>query len=482
MHTITVVPISTGDQSLLTVNAQQRLLDAQTLVLRTDKHPLSKWLQQQGCTYTTLDHLYECADDFDTFNTNAAKTLIGLARENDVLYAVSDITMDSTVAALQKQLEGTPMLTLLPGVSHADRCLALAGQSASLADGLAVQTAEAFRNSRYNPSLPLMLGEIHSRQCAGECKLKLMDLLPDDTHLLFFTGDQNGELSSSQITLVELDRQNNYDHLTACFIPAIVMQVRTRYNMDDLVAVMMRLRAPDGCPWDIEQTHESLLTNLLEESYEYIGAVRDGDTDHMYDELGDVLLQVVFHAEIARQHGDFDITDVTTAITHKMIERHPHIFGAVKADTADQVLDNWEAIKRSQRGIKSVAEAMEDVSTGLSPTMRASKVQHKAAKIGFDFPTAVSALTKVHEEADEVQQCFTEGLDPEIELGDLLFSIVNVCRLSNVNPDISLFTATNKFINRFRNMEISVRKAGKSIEDLTLCEMDVYWEAEKHVK
>lgn len=482
MYTITVVPVSTGDQSLLTVDAQQSLLSAKILVLRTGKHPISDWLHQQGCNYTTLDHLYESADDFDAFNASVAKTLIDLAQEDDVLYAVSDITMDSTVTELQKQLNDTSSLILLPGVSHADRCLALAGQMASIADGLVIQTAEAFRSSRYNPSLPLMLGELHSKQCAGECKLQLMDLLPDDTALILFTGDKKGDLVSSQISLVELDRQTAYDHLTACFIPAMPIQARIRYNMNDLVAVMKRLRAPNGCPWDIEQTHESLLTNLLEESYEYIGAVRDGDTDHMYDELGDVLLQVVFHAEIARQHGDFNITDVTTAITHKMIERHPHIFGAVKADTADQVLDNWEAIKRSQRGIKSVAEAMEDVSTGLSPTMRAGKVQHKAAKIGFDFPTAASALTKVHEEADEVQQCFTEGIDPEIELGDLLFSIVNVCRLSNVNPDISLFTATNKFINRFRNMEISVQKAGKSIEDLTLREMDVYWEAEKHVK
>jgi len=318
-----------------------------------------------------------------------------------------------------------------------------------------------------------------------------LDALTAAPHrMLFFCGTLNLIIASgwwlahlvaryTGVPLFALDRQPAYDHLTACYVPPIEQVDRKRYNMDDLVAVMTRLRAPDGCPWDKEQSHESLLTNLLEESYEFIGAVRDGDVDHMYDELGDVLLQVVFHAEIARQHGDFDIDDVTTAITCKMIERHPHIFGSVKADTSAQVLDNWDAIKRSQRGIKSVAEAMDDVSTGLSAAMRADKVQHKAAKIGFDFPDALSALAKVHEEADEVRECLTLGENPELELGDLFFSVVNVCRLCKKNPDIALFSATNKFIDRFRKMEKSIEKAGKSTGDLTLSEMDVYWEAEK---
>ena len=279
--------------------------------------------------------------------------------------------------------------------------------------------------------------------------------------------------------LYELDRQSAYDHLTAAYVPAVPMERRTRYDMDDLVHVMQRLRAPDGCPWDREQTHESLLPSLLEESYEYIQAVRDGDIDHMYDELGDVLLQVVFHAEVARQHGDFDIHDVTTAICHKMIERHTHIFGTEKADTAGQVLDNWEALKRRQRGITTHAQAMEDVSTGLSPLLRAGKVQNKARKVGFDFAGAAEALGKVYEEADEVAQNLHDGADPEMELGDLLFSVVNVCRLAGKNPDIALFASTNKFISRFRAMENAIKKSGKCLEDLTLSEMDVYWNTGK---
>ena len=257
------------------------------------------------------------------------------------------------------------------------------------------------------------------------------------------------------------------------------MLQRERFDMDDLMHVVRRLRAPDGCPWDREQTHETLLTDLLEESYEFIQAVRDEDIDHMYDELGDVLLQVALHTEIARQCGEFNLNDVTSAIAGKMIERHTHVFGQVKADTSEDVLNNWEALKREQRGIQTHADAMDNVSTGLSPLMRAAKVQKKARKVGFDWDNAQEALYKVHEEADEVLDNLKNGADPEEELGDLFFAAVNVCRLCKKDPDLALHAATNKFIHRFRKMENAIKTAGKSIEDLTLSEMDVYWNAGK---
>jgi tetrapyrrole methylase family protein/MazG family protein len=201
----------------------------------------------------------------------------------------------------------------------------------------------------------------------------------------------------------------------------------------------------------------------------------------MCEELGDVLLQVMFHAVIAAQCGEYDLHDVTTAITGKLIERHPHVFGSVQANTASEVLDNWEQIKRKQRGIDTVAGAMDNVPKGLSPAMRAAKVQHKAAKVGFDFPDVRAALEKIPEEYREVLECLLQNTDPEEELGDLLFSAVNVCRLSGINPDIALSAAVNKFIHRFRGLENAVKSDGKSIEDLTLNEMDVYWVKEKHI-
>ena len=478
MEQLTIVTLGTGGEEFLTRQAENALRQAPQLVLRTARHPMADWLTREGIAFDTLDSLYDACQDFDEFNRKAARKLLKYCADTPVCYAVSDASFDATVAAV-KQLasEKQAKASVLPGVSHASRCLALTDAPAA---AVRLYAASEFDRAPHSPEEALLLTELHSQACAGDCKLKLMTLLPEETTVTFIWGaETTGELQAKQIPLFELDRQKQYDHLTAVYVPGVSYLRRNRYNMDDLVQVVMRLRAPDGCPWDREQTHESILPDLLEESYEFIQATREEDIDHMYDELGDVLLQVAMQAEIAHEHGEFDLLDVTSAICGKMIERHPHVFGQVKADTSEQVLENWEALKRQQRGITSHADAMANVSTGLSPLLRASKVQKKAAKVGFDFDNAQDALKKVYEEADEVKENLAQQLDPEEEIGDLFFSVVNVCRLCGKNPDIALFSAVEKFISRFRQMEMQVKNAGKCVEDLTLSEMDVYWEAGK---
>jgi len=477
MNRLTIVTLGTGGEAFLTRGVEHALRSAKRLVLRTGRHPMTAFLQQENITYETLDALYDASEDFDAFNCDAAKKLIQMCEETPVCYAVSDAAFDTTVAAVRAQLPGSADVTVLPGVSHASRCLAMVEAATP---SVRLYAASELDKAPHSPEEALLVTELFSRTCAGDCKLKLMELLPEDICIQLITGDEaTGELTCREIPLYELDRQPGYDHLTAAYVPGVPMLNRSRYNMNDLVQVVTRLRAPDGCPWDREQTHESILPDLLEESYEYIQAVREEDIDHMYDELGDVLLQVAMQSEIAHEHGEFDILDVTSAICGKMIERHPHVFGQVKADTSEQVLENWEALKRQQRGLHSHADAMANVSTGLSPLLRASKVQKKAAKVGFDFDNAQDALKKVYEEADEVKENLESGKDPEEEIGDLFFSVVNVCRLCGKNPDIALFSAVEKFISRFRDMENAVKNAGKCVEDLTLSEMDVYWEAGK---
>jgi tetrapyrrole methylase family protein / MazG family protein len=478
LNTVTIVSVSSGDVSLLTVGALETLKNAKRILLRTERHPVAAWLTEHKLAFEPLDSLYDSAETFDAFNRSAAASVLAAAAESAVAYVVADAAMDSSVSVLLQIADDRDKVILLPGVSYADRCLAMAKADSQ---DIRLSSAETFLSGDdLNPSVSCFLYELHSRECAGTCKIKLMRLLDDQTPLYFFSGGSDGSLRMETVALLALDRQERYDHLTACLYVAAPMTQRKRFGVDDLFAVMKRLRAKDGCPWDREQTHESLLPNLLEESYEFIDAVREADPEHMCEELGDVLLQVMFHAVIAGQCGEFDLHDVTTAITEKLIVRHPHVFGTVKADTASQVLDNWDKIKRRQRGIDSVADAMDNVSTGMSATMRAAKVQHKAAKVKFDFPDAKAALEKVGEESREILECLDQGTDPQEELGDLLFSAVNVCRLCAVNPDIALYASVNKFIRRFRGMEKAVQNDGKSIEDLTLREMDVYWVKEKH--
>ena len=474
---LTIVTLGTGNEMFLTRGAERALHESKKLVLRTSRHPLAGFLKNEGLAFETLDELYDACEDFDAFNNAGAQRLLAMSREGAVCYAVSDASFDTTVAAIQRTKAATDEVMLVPGVSHAERCLSLIENHR---DALRLYAAESFLPARVSPQEDLLLLELHSRECAGECKLKLMELMPEEEEIILITGsEKTGALKRTTIPLYELDRQKHYDHLTAAFIPGVDYLKRSRFDMDDLMEVVRRLRAPDGCPWDREQTHETLLTDLLEESYEFIQAVRDEDIDHMYDELGDVLLQVALHAMIATQCGEFNINDVTSAIAGKMIERHTHVFGQVKADTSEDVLNNWEALKREQRGIQTHADAMDNVSTGLSPLMRAAKVQKKARKVGFDWDTAQEALSKVHEEADEVMENLRNGADPEEELGDLFFAAVNVCRLCKKDPDVALHFATNKFIRRFRAMENAIKSAGKCLEDLTLSEMDVYWNAGK---
>ncbi|MDY3244436.1 MAG: nucleoside triphosphate pyrophosphohydrolase [Candidatus Limiplasma sp.] len=458
MAVLSVVSLGTGSAEYLTRGGEAALRSAKQVVLRTGRSPIAAFLTEQGLSFETLDSLYEQCEDFDAFHQAAAVTLFSRLKEGDLCYVVGDAAFDGTVFALQKLKPREMELRIVPGVSLADCCLSLVKRQGG---HVRILSACELEDSRLLPDEPLLLCELYSRECAGDCKLKLMELLPDELPVTLLTGrEEDGSLQAKEIPLMELDRQPSYDHLSAVYIPEVPMEQRSRYDMDDLVHVMARLRSPEGCPWDREQTYESLLPYLLEESYEYIQAVREDDPDHMYDELGDVLLQVVFHAEIGRQHGDFDILDVTTAICRKMMERHSHIFGGASADTPEEVARNWEAIKRRQRGITTARQAMQEVSKGLSPTMRAGKVQQKAARAGYAFPETEDALQAVRNAAVKAEEALSKKRDPEKALGEMLFAAVNAVRQCGKNADIALNEATDRFIEDFQE-EKSPEKAVK---------------------
>ena len=256
---------------------------------------------------------------------------------------------------------------------------------------------------------------------------------------------------------------------------------KDRYTFDDLLTVMAMLRGPGGCPWDLEQTNKSIRRYLIEETYEALDALDKGSDECFYDELGDVLLQIVFHAQIAKDEGRFDISDVTTAICKKMISRHAHVFGDVIATTPDAVLDSWDAIKKVEKGHKTHTEIMKDIPAGFPSLMRAYKVQHKAAKSGFDWDDIKDVYAKVEEELAEVKEAIALSSQPKIEdeVGDLLFAVVNLARFVDVQPELALTGTTEKFIRRFEFVEKHALSQGKRLEDMTLAEMDVYWEQAK---
>ena len=253
-----------------------------------------------------------------------------------------------------------------------------------------------------------------------------------------------------------------------------------KYTLEDLVAIIKRLRGEGGCPWDRVQTHESLREAMLEEAYEAVDAIERKDTENLKEELGDVLMQVVFHAEIEEETGTFTIEDVIEGICKKMIYRHPHVFGDTKADTADEVLVNWEALKKAEKQITTQSEAMKQIPAALPALTRAKKVQKKAASVGFDFYETGKAMEKVREEVEELTEAIEQGLGTEEEeFGDILFAMVNISRFLKINPEFALTKATKKFINRFEYVENSALSEGKTLSEMTLEEMDLLWDEAK---
>ncbi len=259
-------------------------------------------------------------------------------------------------------------------------------------------------------------------------------------------------------------------------------EFKEKYDFEDLVEVVRCLRLPDGCPWDKEQTHKSIRQDFIEETYEVIEAIDNEDTALLREELGDVLLQVVFHAQIEREKGVFDIHDVANDICQKMIIRHPHVFGDVNADTTEKVLDNWDKIKMQTKSQNTQSESMDSIARSLPSLIRASKMQKKAAKVGFDFQCLDDAAAKVTEELSEVKAACESGDEnaKAEEIGDLLFSVVNVARLAGVDSEKALYDACEKFLSRFTSMEKSANENGTDLNDLSLSELDSLWEEAKN--
>lgn len=258
-------------------------------------------------------------------------------------------------------------------------------------------------------------------------------------------------------------------------------QFKENYNVADLIQIVEILRSPEGCPWDREQDHKSIRRDFLEETYEVIEAINKNDKELLLEELGDVLLQVVFHTQIEREQGTFELSDVADGICKKMIERHPHVFGEVKADTSDQVLENWDVIKKRTKKQKSQTESILSIPREFPALMRADKVQKKASKVGFDWDNADGAFDKVSEELAELKNAVASGDKDNMreELGDLLFSVVNVSRFIGVDSEEALTGSTDKFIDRFSKVEKMADERGMNMKETDLSELDKLWDLAK---
>ncbi len=471
MYSITVVPLGPGSPELITLGALNHLKKAKNIILRTAKHKAVDFLTEEGLVFETLDSVYERSEDFDAFTLAAAESVLKAAQKGAVTYAVTDPSQDATVRLLLER--AGEKVKILPGVPLS------APLMQSALPKMPVLVSSATDLPEVNAQQALCVVELNSKILAGEVKLKLLEKYGEFAQVDFFAPSEAAMRKFSRIHLQDLDRQKRYDHTCGFIVYPLALMDKTCFDPEDLQKILRILRAPDGCPWDREQTHTTLAKYLVEEANETFCAIMDEDWDETAEELGDVFLQVIFHATVGEEFGTFTFSDILRAICSKLIRRHPHIFADEKVTTSAEVVKVWDQVKKAEKGKQAAGERMLDVPRGLAPLLRAEKVQKLAAKVGFDWDKPEDALEKVLEETDELLEAIKTGQGLEDELGDLFFSCVNVARLMEVSADQSIHKTTEKFIRRFNWMEKEIKNDKKVLELLTINEIGVYWERSK---
>jgi tetrapyrrole methylase family protein/MazG family protein len=489
MKALVMTGLGPGAAGQLTPEARDLLEDALAggrLILRTRVHPtVQGWPALAAAP--SLDHLYESGADFgavyDRIVTTVLAALEALPEGAELVYAVPGhpAVGEVTVARLRRQAAASGVaVRLVAGLSFVDAIAAVLGED--VGEGLRV--ADALAPGRIDPTVPLLVCQVYARWVASRVKLALGKHYPDEHPVVLVrAAGVPGQETISRRALYEIDRDDFADHLTSLWVPPLT-PLQAQREPQTLQEVMARLRAPDGCPWDREQTHASLRKYLLEETYEALEALDRGDVVALEEELGDLLLQIVFHAQVADEAGAFDLGDVVAGIVGKLIRRHPHVFGEEVAADAGAVLRNWEVMKRAERQGKAAAtgqEAVRSMLDGVSRAMPAlayaQAVQDRAARVGFDWPEVTGVLEKVAEEAGELASAPPAGRQGE--LGDLLFTIVNLARHLEIDAEEALRAANGKFRARFAAMEGAAGASGKTLEEYDLAGLDALWNEAK---
>ena len=499
-HTLTIVGLGPGSVAHLTLEALEVLQASDLVYVRTERHPTVDALRARlpRLEFRSFDDVYEREYSFDAVYAAIVAQLMDRVRERDIVYCVpGSPVVDETTVRLAAALGQAERVTtrIVHGLSYLEPVLAgvdafdsswltlidameldllcsqdplgqIKGQAGILTPRVAVPTA------------PLLISQVHDTHIAASVKLWLSRLWSDEHEVLVVRAAGTAEESIQRTPIHELDRCA-FDHLTAVFVPPLDPEADV-HTFAGLVSVTRALRAPAGCPWDREQTHESLRPYLLEEAYEVVEALDERDHEKLCGELGDLLFQVMIHSQVASEAGEFDITDVISAVTEKLIRRHPHVFGDVHLATSGAVLERWEAMKQEEMPERPSVLSTIPLATPALPYSFA--VQKRAANQGFEWPDVGSLLDKVQEELTELREAVGSREVHERlveELGDLFFVLVSVGRWLKIDPEESLRKANRKFVQRFRFVESRVKDQARTVRELTPEELDIFWEEAK---
>ena len=469
---VTIVGLGPAGPEYVTDHTRAEIARVAHRYLRTARHPSAGLVPDP----ITFDDVYEAADTFADVYAEITDRLVAAAHEHgEVLYAVpgSPLILERTVRSLlaDDRIE----CIVHPAMSFLDVIYARLGidpieSAVTLIDGHEFATAAA------GLSGPLLVAHTHANWVLSDIKLAVENATGDEQVIIVQRLGSPDECIT-HTTWADMDRTVEADHLTSIYIPHLAAPVGAELVRFHQLARTLR----EQCPWDQEQTHQSLVRYLLEETYEVVDALQALDPDDpttdeaLIEELGDLLYQIEFHATIAEQEGRFTMADVAQGVHDKLVRRHPHVFGDVVAEDTTTVLSNWDAIKQQEKGRTSIFEGVPHSLPSLS---YADAVQRKAAKVGFDWPDVDGALPKIAEETAEVRAA-ADGDDPQAvheELGDLLFAVVNVARHLGVEPEAALRAATHKFRARFEQVEVLARDRKIDLKTAGLTLLDALWD------
>jgi tetrapyrrole methylase family protein/MazG family protein len=477
---IIILGLGPGDPELLTVKASRVLNDSQEVYSRTIDHPTIRGLSEEIRIHS-FDHLYQEEISFSEVYERISSEIISLAKTSPgVVYAVPGdpfIAEDTPSLIISKAKESGLLVEVIPGVSFLEPAFsALDKDPLPLTSIVDAQLLRDLHFPPFPPDRPSMVVQIYSREIASDVKLTLMVIYPDDHPVILIHEAGTADQVLEDLHLYEIDRSKSLNNRSSLYLPPL----GEGSSLESFQEIIAHLRAPDGCPWDKEQDHQSLRPNLLEECYEALEAIDADDPVAMQEELGDLLLQIVLHAQIASEFGEFTMSDVIQGIYTKIVKRHPHVFEDLDLDEADAVIQNWERIKAHERENNGEEDKglLDGVPSALPSLTQADTYQKRAARVGFDWERMDDVLKKLPEEINELSQAD----DPEeksSEMGDILFTLVNIARWMGVDAESALRTANSRFKVRFALVQKEARAEGRELSEMTLKELDQLWEKSK---
>jgi tetrapyrrole methylase family protein/MazG family protein len=477
---ITLLGLGPGNADLFTRQAWALLNDISEIYLRTRHHPAVDGLPP-GLTIHTFDHLYDKSQSFtEVYEQIVAQVLSLGKRPQGAVYAVPGhpfvAEATSPEIARRAREQGIPV-NIVGGLSFIEPILAALGED--LLPHTAILDALQLGELHVPPfptSAPAIVAQIHSRAAASEVKLCLMGAYPDEHPVRLVHAAGTPEELVESIHLYQIDRSPHIGLLTALYVPPLGAES----SFEAFQEVIARLRAPDGCPWDRKQDHQTLRSHLLEETYEVLAALDADDPQAMREEFGDLLLQIVLHAQIASEFGEFSMADILESIHIKIVRRHPHVFGDLEVKDVAGVLENWEKLKAAERveNGKFTASILDGVALALPSLVQAHEYQDRAARVGFEWIEINGVYEKIDEEIGEIKSAVSEP-EKAAEVGDLLFAVVNLARWLKIEPESALREANQRFRRRFAYIEAAARAQGRQLSALTLDEMEALWQAAK---